>query len=285
MYQEASNANLIMLLNTAVFPLISALIIGLLASRWLRNATFLGYLGGFVFGLALIHPGLSFPPNKAIDFLTVSAALGAVAVVTSHRLIHSSQQASVNLVIAALSFYLLLNPVLKHSGIVVSLTWALACSLVSILYFAVSKLPKEPSNLALQSLLPCIGLMIIAAGVAPVVSIGGSLLIGQLFGAFAASLFGYCLVAFIMKQTTSHYFPAWLVFSGLLAQSHVLADIPWSITLLFLAASFVMPLTLKALGNPPNFSKAIKAIIVQAIVTGVLTGISLYLVWPQSSLY
>jgi hypothetical protein len=64
MYENASNATILMLLHTAVYPFLAALIISIVAGRWLHASPYLGYLGGFIVGLSLIHSGLSFPPSQ-----------------------------------------------------------------------------------------------------------------------------------------------------------------------------------------------------------------------------
>ncbi|NLQ16482.1 hypothetical protein HGG82_02450 [Marinomonas sp. M1K-6] len=287
MYEEASNTNLLMLLHTAVYPFLAALIVSFIAGKWLRAWSYIGYLGGFMVGLKLIHSGLSFPPHQAIDYYSASVLIGIVSVLSLTNVKGSMARNSLAFLLFGVSFYLLLNPVLKHSGLIISLSWAAACALISLLYCGISH--KETSLATRQTgqtsdlsayLLP-IGLMIVAGSAAPVVSIGGSLLIGQLLGAFAAALFGYIMIGFILKATPSRNskIPALLLLGGLISQSHVLADLPLSVILMLVVSAFVTPIAIQL------NRKTSHVLMSQLLISVVVCGLGLWLIWPEGSLY
>ncbi|AEF53811.1 hypothetical protein [Marinomonas posidonica] len=287
MYEEASNSNLIMLLHTAIYPFIAALIVSFITGKLLRSSSFLGYLGGFIVGLSLIHSGLSFPPKQAMDYYSISVIIGILAFVSLYL---SKSSTALKYGICALligtSFYFLLNPVLQHSGIHMSIIWSVACTISTLAYILLSHQTNNSNNTEskgfekLEPHTPMIGLMIVAGSAAPVISIGGSLLIGQLLGAFAAASAGYLLVSLITsnRQAFSSA-PAVIILAGLISQSHVLADIPLHVMILIAASCFVTPIVRNLT------QKAIPTIISQAILSILISGFCLWLVWPESSLY
>ncbi|MCW4629317.1 MULTISPECIES: hypothetical protein [Marinomonas] len=283
MYQEASNTNLLMLLHTAVYPFIAALIISLVAGKLLRASSYLGYLGGFVVGLSLIHSGLSFPPNQALDYYAVTILIGIILLLCLSLIKTPAITNSALFLLSGLSFFFLLNPVLKHTGFMMSLSWAVISSLIVMCYYLISHKTQKPYQNETRSLhnhlLP-IGLMIVAGCAAPVVSIGGSLLIGQLLGAFAAAMLAYVIVGYLTKHAQNNAFvPALLILGGLITQSHVLADIPLEVMLMLSASLFVTPLVLL-------FTNKISHIMAsQVVISGIISAFSLWLIWPESSLY
>ena len=287
MYQEASNANLMMLLYTAVVPFMVSLAIGYLTSKWLKRGTYLGYLAGFFVGLGLIHTGLSLPPKQAIDYLSASVLIGLIGHIITQHYASSKHLLGIVYLLIALSFYWLLNPVLKHSGLTMSLIWVVVCTTLSVLYLQLEAKASRQTrlNTPLVAILPYTALMIITASSAPVVAIGGSLLLAQLLGVLAAALCAYCLLALAYKQTALSPLGAWLIYAGLMAQSHVLADIAIGVVALSVLSSLFMPLAMLALQHKLSQSRALVLLGGQVMLSAVLTGVSLYLVWPASSLY
>ncbi|MEO9655783.1 hypothetical protein [Marinomonas sp.] len=287
MYQEAGNANLIMLLNTALLPFVASLAIGYIASKWLKCGTYLGYLAGFFVGLSLIHSGFSLPPKQAIDYLSATIVIGLIGHLIELRETDKKYSIAIIYSLVALSFYWLLNPVLKHTGLSVSLLGVFICTLVSGVYLQLEKVSRRRliSNTPLVSVLPYVALMVIAAAAAPVVGIGGSLLLAQLLGAFAAAMFAYCLLAVGFKQKALSPFGAWLIYAGLMAQSHVLADISIGVVALSILTSLLIPLSLLTLKRPPSLKQALMLLARQAVVSAAVMAVSLYWVWPASSLY
>ena len=292
MYEEASNSSILMLLHTAVYPFLAALIVSIVAGKLLRASSYLGYLGGFIVGLSLIHSGLSFPPNQAIDYYSATALIGIISLLCLAIIKKPALRNSASFVLFGLSFYFLLNPVLKHSGLIISLSWAASCALITLIYQLISQEKTQETTQfeikgerSISPLLLPIGLMIAAGSAAPVISIGGSLLIGQLLGALGAALFGYVAVSYFAKTTQSHSsIPALLILGGLITQSHVLADIPLNVMLMLAASCFVTPIA-AALGNKLSNKQSAYIIISQIIASVLISGLSLWLVWPESSLY
>lgn len=287
MYQEAGNANLIMLLNTAILPFLASLAIGYLASKWLKRGAYLGYLGGFFVGLSLIHSGFSFPPKQAIDYLSATIAIGLIGHLIEQGYASKKRFMVIIHPLIALSFYWLLNPVLKHSGLAVSLFGVFICTLASGLYLQLEKVARKnlTPNAPLVAVLPYAALMIIAAAAAPVVGIGGSLLLAQLLGAFAAAMFAYCLLAVGFKQVALSPFGAWLIYAGLIAQSYVLADISIGAIILSVLTSLFTPLGLMKLEQQLSLKQLVLLFTCQIMLSLVVMGIGLYWVWPASSLY
>ena len=283
MYEEAGNSNLLMLLNTAIYPFLAAMIVSFILGKLNKQLGFIGLAAGFLVGLGLIHSGLNFPPSKALDFLVVSTILGSA--VTLIRAIKLSWKAQTSIVFVALaiSFYLLLNPVLQHQGQATSLSWSIISALVTCM--VVSAQSGTASNK--HSHASAASLAIVAAATAPVVSIGGSLLIGQLLGAFAASVAGLILVEkFALKRSSkTALLLASFILAGLLAQAHVLADLPlWTMLVAYLAL-FINVITNLLITEDSGVAGTIKALIPQAIISGVITGFALWAIWPESSLY
>lgn len=291
MYEEASNSTVLMLLHTAVYPFLAALIVSIVAGKLLRASSYLGYLGGFIVGLSLIHSGLSFPPKQAIDYYSITVLIGIVSLFSLVTIKQPVIRNSAGFILFGLSFYLLLNPVLKHSGPIVSLSWAASCAFIVLLYQLIQqKIQKtadqkaQPERSISPLLLP-IGLMVTAGAAAPVISIGGSLLIGQLLGALGAALFAYVTISYFTKTTQSPTsIPALLILGGLITQSHVLADIPLNVMLMLAASSFITPIAV-ALGGRLSNRQSIFIIIGQIVISILISGLSLWLVWPESSLY
>lgn len=290
MYEEASNSTMLMLLHTAVYPFIAALIVSLIAGKVLRASSYLGYLGGFLVGLSLIHSGLSFPPAQAIDYYSITTLIGIIGVLLLTTTMTPGRRYGVTFVLSGLSFYLLLNPVLKHSGLSISLSWAVVSAAIVLTHLFMTSKHEATSNdtqakQILSPLIAPIGLMITAGSAAPVVSIGGSLLIGQLLGAFAAAMFAYVIVAFMTRSAQQYSsFPAALLLGGLITQSHVLADIPLSVMLIITAGSFVTPIAIQ-FSKLANNKHSILIMASQAIASLLISGFCLWLVWPESSLY
>ncbi|RDL43730.1 hypothetical protein DN730_13365 [Marinomonas piezotolerans] len=283
MYEEAGNSNLIMLLNTAVYPFLVAAILTLLLSKVNRVLITTSLGAGFLIGLSLIHQGLNIPPSKALDFLTVTVLLGIIS-----TLIEPTKFSPVFkhlFLMAALwvSFYLLLNPVLKHQSQAISLVWAASAA---FLVLVISRLQTHEAS-AKYSHAPAISLIIVAATSAPVVSIGGSLLLGQLLGVLAASLAGVVVIQrFIWNASSiSTVTLGSFVLAGLLAQAHVLADLPaWTVALAYISllTTVISGWILKEDGS---IISTLKAITPQVIISGAIAAISLWYVWPESSLY
>jgi hypothetical protein len=162
-------------------------------------------------------------------------------------------------------------------------------------YFTKSYLKKSKTAIQQQvrskrnlpPLLLLIGLIIVAGSAAPVISIGGSLLIGQLLGAFGAAAFGaaafgYVIISYLTKTLQNHTsIPALLILGGLITQSHVLTDIPLGVMLMLAASSFVTPISI-LLSPKMNSKQSIVIIAIQIIISGLISGLSLWLV---SSLY
>ena len=292
MYEDASNSTIIMLLHTAIYPFVAALVVSIVAGKLLRASSYIGHLGGFIVGLSLIHSGLSFPPAQAIDYYSVTVLIGIASTLCLTLIKQPTTRNVTNIMLFALSFYLLLDPVLKHSGLITSLSWAGGCAFAILLYQLLSEKTQSSTTKrqnknerSLHPLLLLIGLMIVAGGAAPVISIGGSLLIGQLLGAFGAAILGYTIISYSTKTVQNDTsIPALLILGGLMTQSHVLADIPLKVMLLLAASTLVTPIAL-LLYNKVNKKQIVIVIIGQIIVSGLISGLSLWLVWPESSLY
>lgn len=282
MYEEAGNSNLLMLLNTAVYPFLVAAAVTLLG-KFSSRLSHIGLGVGFLVALSLIHSGLNFPPSKAMDFLVVSTLIGIAATFALQSKVSQKVKSATVFVGLLVSFYLLLDPVLQHQGSTTSILWSTAYAVVTTLIFTAQIQTADTRH----SQASMAALAIIAAATAPVVSIGGSLLIGQLLGGLAASIAAYILVQkFLLKQSSSTgLLTGSFIVSGLLAQAHVLADLPlWAMTIAYLAliSNIALNLIIKEDGS---MVKTIKSLIPQVITSGAIAGISLWAIWPESSLY
>ena len=283
MYEEAGNSNLIMLLNTAIYPFLVAAVLTLLLGKVNTKLTTIGSAAGFFVGLFLIHTGLNLPPSKALDFLTVTIALGLLVSFVETTSLSDKAKMTVGVIALVVSFYLLLNPVLRHQGQAISIVWALAVAAITAIVSGLQKLGASER----YSHAPALSLIVVAAVTAPVVSIGGSLLIGQLLGVFAASMGGLVLIQRFVWNTssTSAVTLGSFVLAGLLAQAHVLADLPiWTMLVAYLALIVNIGLGW-VLKEDGTVISTIKAIIPQVIVSTAIAGLSLWSVWPESSLY
>lgn len=282
MYEEAGNSNLLMLLNTAIYPFLAAAVITLLG-KFSNKLGFLGLGAGFLVALSLIHSGLNFPPSKALDFLVVSVILGVAITLVRSSALNFKVRNTLGFAALLISFYLLLNPVLQHQGQLLSLTWSVISAAVVLLLFGLQKSTADANH----SQASMASLAIIAGATAPAVSIGGSLLIGQLLGGFAASVVGFVLVQkFINKQSSlTGLLVGSFILAGLLAQAHILADLPlWAMLLAYLAV-IVNILTNLLMREDGSVVSTILAVIPQVVISGILAGVTLWAVWPESSLY
>ena len=282
MYEEAGNSNLLMLLNTAVYPFLAAAIITLLG-KVKPNLSLFGLGAGFLVALSLIHSGLNFPPSKALDFLVTAVIFGWLATLISQLKISKSVQLAVQLALFGLGFYWLLNPVLQHQSQATSLIWAI----VSAAAVALSSQLQLLTSSKEHSHAPMASLAIAAGATAPVVAIGGSLLIGQLLGGFAASVVGFILVQrFAIKSSSINgLLLGNMILAGLLAQAHVLADLPiWTMLIAFLAVQ-ATSFSQKAFTEDGTVIRTVIALIPQVVISALIAGLSLWSVWPESSLY
>ena len=282
MYEEAGNSNLLMLLNTAVYPFLAAVIITLLG-KVKSHLSLFGLGAGFLVALSLIHSGLNFPPSKALDFLVTAVIFGWLATLVSQQKISKNMQLAVQLVLFGVAFYWLLNPVLQHQSQTISLIWAIASAAAVVLSTQLQLLTSSKEH----SHAPMASLAIAAGATAPVVAIGGSLLIGQLLGGFAASVVGFILVQrFVMKSSSINgLLLGNMILAGLLAQAHVLADLPfWAMLIAFLAVQ-VTTFSQKAFAEDGTIARTIIALVPQLLISACVAGISLWSVWPESSLY
>lgn len=282
MYEEAGNSNLLMLLNTAVYPFLAAAVITLIG-KFSARLSFLGVGAGFLVALNLVHTGLNFPPSKALDFLTLTTILGAAVSLLRTLKLGFKVRNGLGFIALAVSFYALLNPVLQHQSQSVSWSWSVISAALVLLLFGLQK-STATANHSQASMAT---LAVIAAASAPVVSIGGSLLIGQLLGGFAASVVGFVLVQrFINKQSSVNgLLLGSFILAGLLAQAHVLADLPIAAVLIAYLAIIINVLSNLLLKEDGKVSNTLIALLPQIVVSGIIAGISLWSVWPESSLY
>lgn len=282
MYEEAGNSNLLMLLNTAVYPFLAAAVITLIG-KFSARLSFLGVGAGFLVALSLVHTGLNFPPSKALDFLTLTTILGAAVSLLRTLKLGFKVRNGLGFIALAVSFYALLNPVLQHQSQSVSWSWSVISAALVLLLFGLQK-STATANHSQASMAT---LAVIAAASAPVVSIGGSLLIGQLLGGFAASVVGFVLVQrFINKQSSVNgLLLGSFILAGLLAQAHVLADLPIAAVLIAYLAIIINVLSNLLLKEDGKVSNTLIALLPQIVVSGIIAGISLWSVWPESSLY
>lgn len=281
MYEEAGNSNLVMLLNTAIYPFLAAALLALLGKIH-HKLSFIGLAAGFLVGLGLIHSGLNFPPSKALDFLVVSVLLGCF-VAAIKAFCPRWQSAWLTLLLLSLSFYLLLNPVLQHQNQLVSITWAIAAAIITWLVMSSQSATADRK----MAHAPSASLAIVAALSAPVVSIGGSLLIGQLLGVFAASMAAAILVdKFVLKQSSlTLLLPGTFVLAGLLAQAHVLADLPLWVVLISYVALLMNALSNLIWREDGRLLSSLKTLLPQLLISAVIAALALWSVWPESSLY
>ncbi|ADZ92516.1 hypothetical protein [Marinomonas mediterranea] len=282
MYEEAGNANLIMLLHTAVYPILAALLVTWLTAKWKPSATPLGFVAGFLTGLIVIHTGLHFPPTRAMDFLVVSTILGLIAIVATKKLEVEKLKLIAVFALLAVSYYLLLSPVLKHQGGTASLSWAVLSGFATIIVFALITRGKSDD----ANHLPMLSIVIAAATASPVMSIGGSLLIGQLLGAVAAASFGYLAICFFTKTNSqSGVAVSVFILGGLLAQSHVLADLPVWVVIALGLTPIVSAISSRVFEQDNSIKSLIIGAVPNTLIAGTVAGICLWQVWPESSLY
>ncbi|MBJ7549189.1 hypothetical protein [Marinomonas ostreistagni] len=282
MYEEAGNSNLLMLLNTAVYPFLAAVIITLLG-KVKSHLSLFGLGAGFLVALNLIHSGLNFPPSKALDFLVTAVIFGWLATLVSQLKISKNTQLAVQLVLFGVAFYWLLNPVLQHQSQTISLIWAIASAAAVVLSNQLQLFTASKAH----SHAPMASLAIVAGASAPVVAIGGSLLIGQLLGGLAASVVGFILAQrFVIKSSSINgLLLGNMILAGLLAQAHVLADLPfWAMLIAFLAVQ-VTTFSQKAFTEDGTIARTIIALVPQLLISAFIAGVSLWSVWPESSLY
>lgn len=278
MYQDAASSNITMLLNTGVYPLLIAAVATLILSKLHRQLAALGAVISFIAGLALIHTGLNFPPAKALDYLALTAPIAFVSYLIWQSNISLRLRLITIAVLNSLAMYLLMNPVLQHQGVAVSVLAALVVGIMTTGFMISTQKHGNDTHIG--------ALAIVAGTSAPVVAIGGSLLLGQLLGAYAATLAGTLLVSrFAYRQPTLGLtLVATLPLIALLAQAYVLADIPmWFCVAaaLTLLVSWIATLIFEA----NSFSGWVKSLIPQLITSAALAGIGLWSVWPESSLY
>lgn len=284
MYEQASNTNLTMILNTAIYPVMVALLIALL----LRNRHVFASLiiaAGFLTGLYFIHGSLQFPPQQALDYLAPTAVLGGItAALFSHQKWRLPTQIGVFVTLATLTQFMLLHPVLTHQESTVEIaTVAFAAVLMTVIYTLMDTNRSSEETSILHRITPAASLTIVAGLSAPVVSIGGSLLIGQLLGVLASVSAFLLFTELVFKRSNEQLSVVILtILMGLLSQAHVLADIPWAVVI-GLGLS-VLTATLVAKRLLPK-SHPLIHIASQVLISGLVMGLSLWAVWPEDSLY
>ena len=76
-----------------------------------------------------------------------------------------------------------------------------------------------------------------------------------------------------------------MILAGLLAQAHVLADLPiWTMLIVFLAVQ-ATSFSQKAFTEDGTVIRTVIALIPQVVISALIAGLSLWSVWPESSLY
>lgn len=277
MYGE-SISPLAMLLPTAIYPLLAAVLVTFIIQQLEKRAlTRLLFWGvpvliwlSWIAGAQGIHTRWQLPPDRAMDWLLLASLLPALAT----RLPEQNRMSGFG-VSCLLAFGLIAQPlVARMSGVDIFaqlIGWLLVCGI------AISASDRQKNTFAFP-----VSLIVMITLSALVIGISSSLSLAQLSGALAAVLGGIWLVSRVITLTPQSLLTAcqavmaiWIM---VMAYAHYYADV--SIYALALLAAPLLWTWPASDHNP--WWKTLAITIALSIIPGIL---SLWMIWPEQSLY
>lgn len=246
-------------------------------------ATSAAVLIGFVVAYTLINPTFRFPPRVALDGILVLAllAFGFGAVVT-FAVLPSAARMALQLLIIVAGNYLLMAPLFGQWSIFETVTYLGGTTIVWLFLWAYLEKLRELSKPAIFNTV----LVALPAGAAPVIAVGGTLLIGQLVGALAAALAACWLLDINgSRRIGSRSLAAVLALplGGLLVMAYQFAEVDLLALLTVLGLLLIPELYRRVMGNQ-QFGYWWVSLQV-AVLSLIPIGLALWRVWPEQSLY
>lgn len=237
----------------------------------------------FLVAFKLIYPALTFPSKNVLDGVFILAIMGNMYA-TLTRLHHCNLKTKVlcQFVILTIGGYVLMKPLLTQWSVSAGIVH---CTITLILCLIVWNGLEQLSNSNQPELLST-SLLTLPLGAAPIIAIGGTLLIGQVTTALAASLGAYWLLNLYnpngqqLKGLIAVVIPP---FCGLLLMSYHYAEVSLPALLIILTSVFIAGLyrlVPKTQANNP----LVNLLLFTPLVI-IPIGISMWIIWPESSLY
>jgi hypothetical protein len=281
MYADESNAaTLVMLGQTVGLPLlltgVSLLLWWMLRQRFINPVPFLaaGVLFGFWAGSAWIRGRLGFPPTQALDLLVVMGLVAVVLEVVPLRSEALWSRVAPFLIFMGLTVWML-YPILSRAPVLQSL---LDLSMVAGFYLLLNGTVNRSNQEPIQDGL----LMMIAAGAAPVIALGGTLLLGQMTGVLATCLGVLWLAGLLSEDLRGklRVIPVWLI-TGLFSAAYFYADVDGFALGALVVGLLIMTLPRRSWPAGSNLWDNLRL-----CALGILPlGLALWLIWPQESMY
>lgn len=278
MIDDNTAASLLLLSNTALWPLLASLIVCLLgvragSGRWLLPTA---VVAGAGVGILLVHVDLQFPPARSADRL-LPLLVAAWLLVSLLRLSPArTRWLAAGLSITVAMVWLLWPLLQRWSLPTLALQLAGALLVWLALWWLAQRSAESPAGAS--------GLLAPLAMAAPVVAIDGSLLIAQFFGVIAASLGGWWLVTLWrgsakMGAAGALFLSLALGAPLLLAYHYAGLDLA-AVLLLALSPALLLPLQGLLQARPLWLQRFAGGAV--AALPGLL---ALWLIWPEESLY
>ncbi|MDA8362759.1 MAG: hypothetical protein M0Z84_02825 [Gammaproteobacteria bacterium] len=195
-----------------------------------------GLLAGFFGGYAVTYRDFSFPPRTVLSWLPLLAVGAAVVIGAVGRHPGKFRVPGARALIVAASTYILLRPVLQQEpGSVACMSWLGAAALWFLLWsgLALSREDQRAGGVAV---------FVVAAGLALVAPLSGSIEIAQ-FSASLATVLAVGLVFSLFLARTRWNPPtadvAILILGALMVDLRFYADAPWTVMAWLVAAPAV----------------------------------------------
>jgi hypothetical protein len=265
-------AVLALILNALVLKL------SFLGQSWRLPLIGLIIAGCFLFSYGVAFGGIAFPPREATHWLPF-VAIGAAVCGAIFEFTTGVGRSVVRLVAALATAWAVLQlQIFSRWPVLISIGWLVA---ITLILFATSRLlEREGASRATPAeLLLGMALAVGFGGVA--LFLGGSVVLGQICGAFGLFLAGLTVLIFFLRS--AHLGPViplfyTLVFGSLLLNGSLFSDLPWPTSGLLWLAPFGALIGASAPGGNRIVRFLVRGLIVLVVVS--LAFVALFLIAP-----
>ncbi len=275
--------------TTVIYPLLTALVLigsarALWKDQWATTRLYLVGIGlsfGFLVGYFSIHQGFSASHINSVDRLFFAVSIAGLTAFLFHIWITRLRRYLLMPPATFIILYVLISPLLFR----LQLAEAVGFILGTLLIWTASGMVWTKIS---HSHISNTSYVVAALGSAIIISLDGSLLIGQMAGALTAAAGGWWL----LNQTQKRHEPLGkanmvflqLLLGAILTLAYFYAEVNLIALLLIAFIPFLYPVCQRAIAISGT-----TAPLLQSIVTGMISSIpvlmALWLVWPEQSLY
>lgn len=280
MYGEATSP-LTMLLPVAVYPLLAAIVLGLVifkleassAKKWAFWVAPVVVWLAWLTAAQGIHTRWQLPPRQALDWLIVMALVPVLATRLPKQLRMSGFGIS-----ALLAFTVVAQPLVARMSTIELFTHLIGWLL--LLGIALSAADQQKSSFRFP-----VSLLTMMTLSAIVVGISSSLALAQMIGAVSAVLGGLWLLARVVKLPDTLMLAmtqgALALWCFILAYAHYYADVNlYALVILALPLLKAWPITVTT-----DWKASIKTLLATVIISASTGLLALWMVWPEQPLF